>query len=62
MDRVNRFTLKPEPQRPYGRPAGYNCERCSTPVICDCIQCGAPNCCPKCCNDASSDLSIGNGT
>lgn len=25
------------------------CEDCGTPIIDNCIRCGAPQCCPKCC-------------
>ena len=25
------------------------CEDCGTPIIDNCVKCGAPQCCPKCC-------------
>lgn len=28
---------------------GEKCEECGTPLINNCLTCGAPICCPKCC-------------
>lgn len=27
------------------------CEHCGTKLICRCLLCGAPVCCPKCCGE-----------
>ena len=32
-----------------------NCAECGTGVICDCPVCGAPNCCPRCCDEATKE-------
>lgn len=30
------------------------CEHCGTKLIDECLMCGAPVCCPKCCLEATS--------
>ncbi len=30
---------------------GSRCDICGTKCITNCLLCGAPNCCPKCCED-----------
>jgi hypothetical protein len=53
-ERINHFTGKPMPDyATWGRSAGYTCDECQTGVICDCPLCGAPNCCPRCCDEAA---------
>ena len=54
---INRFSGKPEPGgfERFGRPAGYKCDDCGTECICDCMVCGAPNCCPRCCAEADRE-------
>jgi len=32
------------------------CGTCGTPIIDDCQVCGAPQCCPRCCLEATADL------
>ena len=32
------------------------CEYCGTTIIQDCPICGAPNCCPKCCEETTKEL------
>jgi hypothetical protein len=56
IERINRFTGKPQPYSDWGRPANYSCDDCGTGVICDCPMCGAPNCCPKCCDESRQEL------
>jgi hypothetical protein len=31
------------------------CDTCGTELINRCLQCGAPVCCPKCCNEATAE-------
>jgi hypothetical protein len=31
------------------------CDTCGTELINRCWQCGAPICCPKCCNEATAE-------
>lgn len=54
---INRFSGKPEPGgfERFGRRAGYKCDDCGTECICDCMVCGAPNCCPRCCAEADRE-------
>ena len=32
------------------------CEHCGTTIIDDCWVCGAPQCCPKCCEETTKEL------
>jgi hypothetical protein len=34
------------------RQEGYLCAHCKTTIIKNCPACGAPNCCPRCCQEA----------
>ena len=34
---------------------GEPCEHCGTPTICNCVVCGAPVCCPKCCYETEQE-------
>lgn len=40
----------------FGTPNGTFCEVCGTECIDRCINCGAPQCCPKCCHDTKIEL------
>lgn len=33
------------------------CDACGTSTIDNCGQCGAPQCCPKCCDETTRELS-----
>lgn len=35
---------------------GGICEICGTLIIDRCLVCGAPQCCPKCCAEATEEL------
>ena len=51
MDYLNQFSGKPQPFNGLPRQTNEKCEKCGTPLINDCILCGAPICCPKCCKE-----------
>lgn len=34
------------------------CEDCGTKIIDRCPKCGAPQCCPKCCDEATLELGV----
>jgi hypothetical protein len=36
---------------------GFNCEACGTGLIDQCYRCGAPQCCPKCCIEATAEAA-----
>lgn len=38
------------------------CETCGTPIIDDCPVCGAPQCCPKCCEETTKELFMSRKT
>ena len=50
----DRFTGKPvdriSDRLPKGN--GHKCEDCGTECIDNCMVCGAPQCCPKCCAES----------
>lgn len=35
---------------------GRHCEHCGTKIIDNCPVCGAPQCCPKCCDETTKEL------
>lgn len=39
-----------------GKPNGRKCEDCGTECNDRCLVCGAPQCCPKCCIEATSEI------
>lgn len=51
---IDRFTGKPIPRPSDALPQlnGGKCDVCGTPTIDHCIHCGAPQCCPKCCQES----------
>jgi len=34
------------------------CDKCGTKLIEDCLRCGSPNCCPKCCKEAQQEINV----
>lgn len=54
---IDRFTGKPIPRPSDALPRlnGGKCDVCGTPTIDHCIRCGAPQCCPKCCQEGEND-------
>lgn len=55
---VDKFTGKPYdwPHDAYPALNGLICEHCGDECINRCPQCGAPQCCPRCCNEATREL------
>jgi hypothetical protein len=37
-------------------PNGMICDDCGTECVNNCLQCGAPQCCPKCCDEATAEF------
>jgi len=63
MERINYFTGKPEPVLQnsdfYNRETDSKCEHCNTNLIDNCMWCGAPVCCPKCCAESRKNAEEG---
>jgi hypothetical protein len=58
METINQWTGKPQPHN--GLPRRSDKEYCEnghddTELIYDCVFCGAPVCCPKCCSEDRND-------
>ena len=39
----------------FGKPNGQYCDECGTELIDRCWRCGAPVCCPKCCDETMKE-------
>jgi len=52
-EKLDRFTGKPIDCPSDSLPSfnGGTCETCGCETIDRCAQCGAPQCCPNCCNE-----------
>jgi len=37
---------------------GNKCDNCRSMCIDDCPQCGAPQCCPRCCDEATAEIPV----
>ena len=50
---TDRFTGKPIDKASDNLPRQLDeeCDECGTKLIARCLQCGAPVCCPKCCDE-----------
>src|SRR5882762_465745 len=48
VNRETKDTWTPQPKVSKGV-----CEHCGTAIIDNCLRCGAPQCCPKCCAEVS---------
>ena len=56
VETINYFTGKSQPHSGLPRSSdGEKCEECSTVLVYNCIFCGAPVCCPKCCAEAAKE-------
>ena len=53
-ERTDRFTGKPIPETRsrLAETIDETCDECGTQLINRCLTCGAPVCCPKCCDEA----------
>ena len=51
MDRISSLVGKPIPQF-IDETEHEKCEYCGTELVSNCVICGAPVCCPKCCNES----------
>ena len=49
MERILNITGKPFPEN-LDSIEHEKCDFCGTELISNCLICGAPVCCPKCCN------------
>lgn len=60
MIQVDPWTGKPVDRRSDLYPSfnGRKCEDCGAECIDRCIRCGAPQCCPRCCFEASSEEAL----
>lgn len=57
MVRFDEFTGKPVPETRVDMvPNGGTCETCGHETIDRCPRCGAPQCCPRCCEEARAEL------
>jgi len=52
----DKFTGKPVDRVSdrFPSPGDNVCETCGTQIINHCLRCGAPQCCPKCCAETTS--------
>ena len=50
-DRIDFYSGKHFPEGEYQKELSEKCEVCGTNLVTRCLHCGAPVCCPKCCND-----------
>jgi hypothetical protein len=39
-----------------GKDHPKGCERCGAELVRDCMICGAPNCCPRCCQETTREI------
>ena len=37
-------------------PGGNTCDHCGAELVRDCMICGAPNCCPRCCQETTREI------
>lgn len=52
---IDRWTGKPRPAEFMRRLDEICDEHADTRLVCDCPFCGAPVCCPKCCDEARAE-------
>ncbi len=42
--------------KPPSASGGNTCDHCEAELVRDCMICGAPNCCPRCCQETTREI------